>query len=228
MLHPSVELLATLLQPPSKPAGSPADWGQVATRWGVTFPGDHRDFLAVYGAGTIDDYLVVATVLDPASDLKECAVSELTSVARSLQQEDGEWPYLVRPDEGGLICWGMTVDAAVLYWDTADPDQWPVVVRNREGDFARFDFGMAEFVVRMLGPSGERPLGSPRLFGAPNSRFLNEGDEKRIKGSGGDPWGYLEELFEWQPRGESQTPTADDAVPVGRARTTNGPAARSH
>ncbi len=198
MAHSAVERLSAVLAPPSTPAGRPSDWQQVAESWNTAFPSDYRDFLDVFGAGTIDDYLVLATVLDHAPDARESTVGGLTDVARSLHQEHSDWPYPVWPRNGGLICWGATIDSDVLYWDTtdSDPDRWPVVVRNREGDFTRFDFGMAEFVLRMLGPSGERPLESPRLYGAPNSRFLNRADERRIKAAGGDPWEYLEELFE--------------------------------
>ncbi|MFG2697218.1 hypothetical protein [Kitasatospora sp. NPDC048407] len=199
MVHFAVERLSSLLVPPSKPLGCPPDWGSVAESWNVAFPGDYRDFLAVYGAGSIDDYMEIATVLDSSLGFEQGpTVSGLTEVARSLHLENSDWPYPVWPEAGGLICWGVTVDYAVLYWDTAnsDPDRWSVVVRDREGEFTRFDFGMAEFVLRMLGPSGERPLSSPRLYGAPKSRFLNRDDEKRIKAAGGDPWEYLEELFE--------------------------------
>ncbi|MFF4345263.1 hypothetical protein ACFY00_35800 [Kitasatospora sp. NPDC001540] len=158
----------------------------------------------VYGSGTIDDHLVIAGMVDAGPP--EVTVDALTAVARSLHEENSEWPYRVWPDTGGLICWGATVSADVLYWDTTDPDpdRWTVVVRNREGDFARFDTGMAEFVLRLLGPAGERPLESPCLYGLPNSRFLNGVDRRRIEAVGGYPWEYLEELYEANEAAEEE------------------------
>lgn len=196
-MDPSVSRLKTLLSPPGEPVGVIADWNQVAEAWGTSFPKDYREFLTAYGAGMIDAYLVIATVVD-SEDHGESTVSKLTSVASSLAQEDGEWPYPVWPENGGLICWGATVDSAVLYWDTADPDpdRWPVVVRSREGGFVAHEFGMVDFVTRMLGPAEERPLESPTFYGAPNSRFLNKVEVKKLKRAGVDPWGYLETLYE--------------------------------
>ncbi|WP_407918016.1 hypothetical protein [Kitasatospora sp. NE20-6] len=211
MVNPAVERLSALLVPPTDPAGRPSDWGQVAESWNTGFPGDYRDFLTVCGAGAIDDYMVVATVLGSGPDLRESTISGLTDVARSLHQEHTDRRQSVWPQAGGLVCWGATVDCGVLHWDTTDPDsdRWPVVVRDRGGDFTRFDFGMAEFVLRILGPSGQCPLESPRLHGAPNSRFLNRADEKRIEASGGDPWEYLEELFE---ANEADAADAEDGL----------------
>ncbi|WP_377273804.1 hypothetical protein [Peterkaempfera sp. SMS 1(5)a] len=165
---------------------------------GDGLPSDYRDFLAVYGAGTIDDYIGIGTALDRSFGHNEKMLAALTGVARSLAQEEGDCPYPVWPDKGGLICWGTTIDCAVLFWDTAgsDPDRWPVVVCNRQRNFTRLDGGMVEFLIRMLGPSGERPLVSPRLFGAPNSRFLSMAEERRLIAEGTDPWEYLEALFE--------------------------------
>ncbi|MFI0939334.1 SMI1/KNR4 family protein [Streptomyces sp. NPDC021020] len=196
-MHPSVDLLVTLMRPPSQPVGSTVDWEVARESWGVNFPRDYRDFLAAYGGGSIDDYFLVATVLD-SPDHDETTLVGLTSVARSLAQEQGNWSYRVWPEEGGLICWGATVDGEALYWDTADadPDRWPVVVRGDDRKFTEYEYGMAEFIVKMLGPSAERPLESPTLYGAPNSRYLSKAEERRLENEGVDPWEYLQELFE--------------------------------
>ncbi|MYQ44732.1 hypothetical protein GTW40_06555 [Streptomyces sp. SID4985] len=204
-----MDLLTRLLPPPSEPVGRTDDWSRVAESWGTAFPSDYRDFLAVYGAGTIDDHLLIATA---SPDLGETTLGDLTSVAsRVTASEDDDRPYPVWPEPGGLICWGATVDAAALHWDTsdADPDRWPVIVRSREGDFTRHDCGFAEFVVRMLGPSAERPLESPTLYGAPNSRFLSATEQRRLKSEGTDPWEYLEELYE---ANEADDYDADDGL----------------
>ncbi|MFI0939335.1 SMI1/KNR4 family protein [Streptomyces sp. NPDC021020] len=212
MTHRFVDVLRTLLRPPARPVGAVEDWQAVVESWGTEFPEDYRDFLSSYGAGSIDAYLVIATALDPAGH-GESTLGDLTSVARSLAQEQGDWSYPVWPENGGLICWGATVDSAVLYWDTADadPDRWPVVVRSREEEFRVYDLGMAEFVVKMLGPSGERPLESPTLYGAPNSRYLNEAEERHLKSEGVDPWEYLQELFE---ANEAEEYDGDDGLLV--------------
>ncbi|WP_377268642.1 hypothetical protein [Peterkaempfera sp. SMS 1(5)a] len=197
MAGPLLRSLTAVLVPPHERAGEPSDWDALSEAWGTGFPADYREFLAVYGAGAIDDYLFVATPVDPAEDGGALTVRRRTPAAEPSGRRRAGWPYPLWPERGALLGWGATADAAELYWDTsaADPDAWTVVSRSREGTFTRHGCGMAEFILRMLGPRAERPLESPRLYGAPRSRFLGPVEERLLRKAGTDPWEYLEELY---------------------------------
>ncbi|MFR9797224.1 hypothetical protein ACL02U_15135 [Streptomyces sp. MS06] len=59
-MHSAVRELQRLLPPPS--AGVEVlSWGEVRAEWGTGFPRDYRDFMEVYGRGSIDNLIVVAT-----------------------------------------------------------------------------------------------------------------------------------------------------------------------
>ncbi|MBD0671755.1 hypothetical protein [Streptomyces sp. CBMA156] len=187
MLHPAVGELVTAL-PTIGPAGDGVDWAAVAADWGVEFPGDFKDFTSVFGAGTIDNFIVVGTPVGDAPRPGPVRLRDLTPDRQANEAPSGP---------GRLIWWGGSGDAADFYWEVTGgaPETWPVLVRSAEGGFTGFDCGMAEFLLRMLGPRERRPLESPRLYGAPDSRFLHWREEAALPVTA-DPWEYLDELYE--------------------------------
>ncbi|MFJ9690753.1 hypothetical protein [Kitasatospora sp. NPDC101183] len=190
-MHPVVEELARVL-PVIGSAGDNVDWGEVSVDWGVGFPGDFRDFTTLFGAGTIDNYIVIGTPVYSASKRGPARLRDLAPTGTGDEISDA-LPYT-----GRLIWWGGSTDAADFYWDVigAEAEAWPVVVRSAEGEFTRFECGMAEFLLRMLGPRKQRPLESPRLYGVPNSRFLHWREDLSTPVTAESPWEYLEELYE--------------------------------
>jgi hypothetical protein len=183
--------------PPSLEADEVIDWSEVERSWGTAFPSDFREFIDTYGAGSIDDYLVIESPVD--ADEQGCPSMRLsTPTEDSYRPSSGPWPYPVRPQPGGLISWGGNIDGVAFYWSTEDPDpdRWPVVVRERHGDFLEFRCSMTVFLLGMLGPRATRPLDSPCLYGAPNSRFIPWREEERLRAGGGWPWEYLDALYE--------------------------------
>ena len=47
------------MMPPPQHGGRAVDWEVMARSWGRAFPPDYRRFIEVYGAGTIEDFLVI-------------------------------------------------------------------------------------------------------------------------------------------------------------------------
>jgi hypothetical protein len=60
----SIESLSRRLMPPQSPADSRGDWDSVENAIGVSLPDDFKDFINMYGSGTIGEFL---TVLNPFS-----------------------------------------------------------------------------------------------------------------------------------------------------------------
>lgn len=215
--------------PPHKGAGESIDWGEVRRTWGTPFPTDFQDFMAVYGAGGIDNFMSIATPADGDRVPGMPRIRSLTPTTDSLRRSKVSWPYPAWPQRGGLIGWGGNSIATDLYWDTTDPDpdNWPVVVRHREGTFVEYRCSMTVFVLGLLGPRHTRPMENPMIYGAPNSRFYHWREEKRLSACGADPWAYLDELYEaneaeyeldeegWNARHEAPQPERDDVLPAG-------------
>ncbi|MFF2630895.1 hypothetical protein ACFVUN_34670 [Kitasatospora griseola] len=228
VMHRDVGRLITVL-PPHEGAGESIDWNEVERTWGTPFPKDFQDFMAVYGVGGIDDFMAIATPADGEHVPGMPRIRSLTPTADSLRRSGMSWPYPVWPQRGGLIGWGGNSNASDFYWDTADtdPDNWPVVVRHREGTFVEYRCSMTVFILGLLGPRHTRPMENPMIYGAPNSRFYHWREERRLSEAGVEPWEYLDELFEaneaedemdeddWNARPETVPLAREDVLPPG-------------
>ncbi|MFG2959326.1 hypothetical protein ACGF5O_37090 [Streptomyces sp. NPDC048291] len=219
-MHPSVRRLAQVLTPPTTGFGSLA-WDTVEASWGTAFPSDYRDFIEVYGPGGIDDVISVATPESRTGEPGVLTVRKMTPArARTCRTFNGERQFSAWPAPGALLGWGVTPIGFDLFWRVtgADPDDWPVVVSaQRDSKAFEFPFGMAEFLVRMLGDTRDRPLGLRGILGHPHSRFVRAQEEHALLSSGQNPWEYLDEYWEERERArDEQGPVTWIAGP-GRA-----------
>jgi hypothetical protein len=202
--------------PPHEGAGESIDWEEIERAWGTRFPADFRDFMAAYGVGAVDNFMFIATPEDGERVPGMPRMRSLTPTAESLNSSAVAWPAPPWPQAGGLIMWGGNSNASDFYWDTtdADPDNWPVVVRSREGAFTEYRCSMTVFILGLLGPRHTRPLENPMIYGAPNSRFCHWREESRLKAAGVDPWEYLDALYEANEAEEDLDEAAWDSRPA--------------
>ncbi|MGY5010619.1 hypothetical protein ACWCY6_21490 [Streptomyces sp. 900105755] len=201
-IHPAVRSLTELLPPP--PAGVDApSWSDVRTSWGTAFPRDYRDFMRVYGPGDIDNVIAVATPENRHEPgyLTVRRVTPETGV--KFRTFYGERNFPAWPALGSLIGWGATPIGYDLMWRVSgnDADDWPVVLAGyRDGAAYEFPYGMAEFLVRMLGDPVDRPTDLPGVLGHPHSRFLSVPEERTFRAARQDPWEYVDEFMEERER----------------------------
>ena len=205
MTRPLARLRVLLPAPdPAATERAAVDWAAVTSSLGVRLPRDYRDFIDVYGPGTIDDQLDIAAPLGPGDDFDAPSVLELTPKPSStnwLKATGSEYPLW--PEPGALLAWGRyraeDDTYGFLYWLTVgdDPDAWPVVTWKRApGRFVQHPPGMAAYLARALVEGPTMPYDYRDVFGAPDSRFISVREQKRLRAAGEDPWEYLEELFE--------------------------------
>ncbi|RKR93016.1 hypothetical protein BDK92_7519 [Micromonospora pisi] len=181
------------LMPPETESDTVVDWDEIAESWGRAFPAAYQRFIAIYGAGMIEDYLVIGTpepwVEPPDGDGADMRAG--TAFARVLWQDSRK----ERDLEGAiprLILWAVDSSGDNLCWDASDPDpeKWPVLLYNRgKAIWRRYDCGMVEFLVRHLeGDFPTCPLGDVGLFGRRRATFLTRTEYMRRLRSGVDPW----------------------------------------
>ncbi len=190
-----MDALETLrrLMPPTAESDASVDWAGLSRSWGKDLPSDYRTFIEEYGAGTIENYLVI---YDP--ERKGAPPKGATGGMRvgTADAKDAWAREHKSPDLAGtapeLIAWGSDASADILCWDVSsdDPDRWPVLVRNRDDDlWRRYDCGMAEFLARTLRADfDECPLGNLSLWGKASVTFLTWAEEERRLKAGLDPW----------------------------------------
>ncbi|GAA2081703.1 SMI1/KNR4 family protein [Actinomadura alba] len=190
-----MDALETLrrLMPPTCESGTSVDWARLSESWGKEFPDDYRQFIEMYGAGTIENFLVVVKP-GPKGESPEQETGVMfneTATAEYLWTDARRSPELadVAPE---LIAWGGDESADLLCWDASDddPGRWPVLVYNRgKALWSRYDCGMVEFLVRILRADfDERPLSDLSLWGKESATFLTSSEEERRLKAGLDPW----------------------------------------
>jgi hypothetical protein len=186
-MHPSVARLVELM-PPRPGSGDLVDWDDVAERSGLRFPADYRDFVAVYGGGTLNGALYVATPCD--EEPGACGPLPLTSMTNEgvgiLALEPGE-----DADLAGRISWATDCSANHAFWDTTDPDpdKWPVLEFTRHGAWVPHRGGMADFLVGLLTTPDDFGMAGPGESG--QRVFIHWREEQRLRDAGGNPWQHL-------------------------------------
>ncbi|WP_369182846.1 SMI1/KNR4 family protein [Streptomyces sp. Y1] len=166
------------MMPAPATGGDSIDWATAEAALGRRFPTDYREFIELYGAGTISDHLGVAhpvSVSGPGE--RPTDVAEETEEARfTFGRTRAGLPAEV-VDDSALIGWGHSDAADALCWLAIGPDsdRWPVVVWS---DFERkwlvHDVGMVDFLVGLLaGELDECPLSDLSLWGRPSQQFIN-------------------------------------------------------
>ena len=118
-------------------------------------PADYREFMDIYGAGTVNEsFNIVWPLVPPRSGDYMDDLAGNTELGRHLQ--DGGPEEQVRVE--GWIAWAYDVSANRLYWDTSsrDPDQWTVVRLDRSGDWDDSGLATTEYLTTFL--AGDMPV----------------------------------------------------------------------
>jgi hypothetical protein len=186
-MHPSVVRLAELM-PPHPGAGDSIDWDEVAQQRGTRFPADYRDFVSVYGGGSINNSFYVGLPLTTEPETRgPLSFASLTSSGYDLIGADPE----EIPEWAGRIAWASDCSANHAFWDTSDPDpdKWTTIVLERRGEWTGYRCGVVDFLVGFLSKEiTPQPMG---LFSPDQPVFLHWREEQRLKAAGIRPWPHL-------------------------------------
>ena len=187
-MHPSVARLVELM-PPRPGSGDLIDWDQVAERSGLRFPADYRDFVAVYGCGSINNAFYVAAPCDEESGARgPQSLASCTELGFGLLGlEPGN-----DPDLAGWISWATDCEANHAFWDTTDPDpdKWPVLELARHGDWVPHRGGMVDFLIDLLTNTDDFWMAGPVESG--QRVFMHWREEQRLRDAGEDPWQHVD------------------------------------
>ncbi|MFI6744257.1 hypothetical protein ACIBI9_66345 [Nonomuraea sp. NPDC050451] len=162
------------MMPPPEDGGTVVDWPRMAESWGRPFPPDYQRFMEVYGAGVVQDFLVILRPEPKAPTTQFDGMLVETANAEDTWQDVYKAPEL----EGAsplLITWGVAASADLMCWDASsdDPDEWPILVFNRgEIQFDRYNCGMAAFLTGVLREDFPKcPLSDVTLWGRGEASF---------------------------------------------------------
>ncbi|MEU2874917.1 SMI1/KNR4 family protein [Streptomyces sp. NPDC007070] len=145
--------LVELLTPPQNTSCAP-DWTAAEAALRIALPTDYKELIETYGAGFIDDYLLL---LEP--DCPNNVYDLLEASAEREKANDSLWQYEDKPEEMGtagnrLICWATTDNGEYLYWLVRaddDPDSRTVMINSASGeDWERYDMTVTCFLAAAL------------------------------------------------------------------------------
>ncbi len=111
---------------------------------GTRLPSDYKLLVETYGSGEFCDFLYLRT---PYGTSQYNGVQWQSAPLGSRESHPGRYPHPLHPDPGALLIWGATMDADRLCWLTDKaPEQWPVVVWSRDGQYETHRMGAADFI----------------------------------------------------------------------------------
>ncbi|WP_093777593.1 SMI1/KNR4 family protein [Streptomyces sp. yr375] len=177
------------IMPPGPGAGDVVDWDVIESSWGTRFPSDYKEFVSVYGQGSVGDYLAL---LLPERNLgDESPVEGMSAETRNARHACKAAPsHELQPSS--LVAWGVDASADIICWSMAggDPDGWFMAVWNQDdARWREYSCGMVEFLCRVFRADfDECPLGSLSLWGNESPKFVHRDEERRLRVAGMDPW----------------------------------------
>jgi hypothetical protein len=186
-MHESVLRLREVLRPPRR-GGDRVDWDAVSAEVGFSFPSDYKDFMDVYGGGSIDYFLSIYSLDREFDDWR----GEYESAPYMFYEDEhglaDPCPVPVQAGPGGLILWAISAGPDFCFWDAtqSDPEEWPVLVFNRNlVDWFQYQGCMGDFLADVIKNQNRSIFGSSD-FPSLRPDFLNGRDERLLYEAGVD------------------------------------------
>lgn len=119
--------LAEFIGPPQAQV-APTDWRTVEQNIGLSLPSDYKNFVDIYGAGTICDVRISAPGY--LGDFDQFNLLR-RKYEQAIRTGASEYRPPIFPERLGLIAWGESSQMCTLGWRPApvsDPDRWGVTI----------------------------------------------------------------------------------------------------
>ena len=147
--------ITEVLVPPSTPigCGTAEQWATAERQLGLRFPSDYKEFVSLYGFGSIEgQFYVLSPFAGPRSFEREIAE------ARKAHEVLVQYEPLHPP---GLIPWGRSDEGGECFWETdrLDSEYWTVYTEYDELSLTyRYEENMTTFLLKVLTGSHLSPL----------------------------------------------------------------------
>lgn len=164
-MHASVARLTQLLRRPVL-GGDQVDWSNVETEVGFSFPEDYKEFMEVYGGGSIDYFLSIFSLEREFADWLGEYEFAPQMLLEDLNGLVDTCPLPLEAGVGGMVLWGVSAGPDFCFWDATDPDPncWQVVLFNSSASrWWRYEVGMVDFLYGLTVRSIESNFNSLSL-----------------------------------------------------------------
>ena len=165
----SVASLSQIMPPPPVPIDAVGDWGDVERAIGTNLPNDFKNFIELYGSGTIGRFITVYNPFSFRTEINLIDQSRRQLSALQELREEFTWDrvYSLYPNPGGLFPVAVTDNGDFIYWLTEGiPDEWTIVVNESRGpDYEVFGFSLTFFLKKVIDKSVRCRAFPENLFG---------------------------------------------------------------
>lgn len=150
--------LTRLLPPPKAPKGLARSWSEVERELGTKLPSDYKEFVHLYGSGTISGGLTIWNFLNSTSfpsPVNEYLIGDnsVIQLYKLMESQGTELPYKLYPQPGGLLPFATHLDVHHLNWlMSGDPEKWDVIYWFSDGlEFIHFaEVSFVTFLLRCI------------------------------------------------------------------------------
>ena len=128
------------------------DWDRVEAAIGTRLPRDYKELVGDGFACVLDEELFVASPFDPNPNVNLVMLSARVACGLAELRHDlpDDFAFVIYPEAGGWLCWGIDGGGGNYHWDTTDPDpdQWTVCIEGRPLDphVQRHDLSLTSYL----------------------------------------------------------------------------------
>lgn len=145
------ELEEIMPRPVMRPRFARPLWAEVEGVLGVGLPQDYKDFIDLYGAGKICEFISIFSPFAANINLNLInQVNRQSAVLNEIALSGEVLPYPIFPIKDGILAVGATDNGDIIYWRTG-PGRWSVVLNEARGtDWEIYDLSLVEFLIGLL------------------------------------------------------------------------------
>ncbi|VTR99368.1 Uncharacterized protein OS=Streptosporangium roseum (strain ATCC 12428 / DSM 43021 / JCM 3005 / NI 9100) GN=Sros_9077 PE=4 SV=1 [Gemmata massiliana] len=148
--------MTLLIPPPVEPRDTIGDWSALEAEMGLIFPEDYKQFIALYGTGTLCSLIEIDSPFRLAK-LYQTSTREAWITRTGVYHQHDQFltsppPYSYYPAIPGLLPCAADASGDLIGWLTnATPELWRIVYRDRENAYFEVPgMGFVEFLVAAI------------------------------------------------------------------------------
>jgi hypothetical protein len=128
------------------------NWEYTEKKLGFIFPSDYKEFIELYGAGVINDFLWIYSPFSINENINILNKFEILKCSYNAMKKSFPNDYKLEFYNGrtGLFPWGITDDGDELYWLKSEKNMKLVIFERQYENMLEYDMNMTTFLMKIL------------------------------------------------------------------------------
>lgn len=152
----------SLVPPPPNPMGIDTEWEQVESHLGVGLPTDYKEFISLYGTGSLQRFIHIWNFSDSRSTDPLVGIAQVFAQLKYYRESEKCDEFEAFPNVNGLLPFASTDDGNYLFWKmNGKPRNWEVAAYDFSSGTILYapNLGMVNCLLRLVqkdNPFGDR------------------------------------------------------------------------